>query len=186
MKKLFKTGLIAGGLTTLMASVALAAEDTLGSGTPLGNISSNVTNFSSLIKLLLQIAVAAAILWTLFNLIKAGIVYTGAGADAGKKKEAIGSVISAVVGLVIVLLSLVILYFVGGFVGVNPDTAVSTINALGPCKISGSNTQGVKTRCVGNSCATDGSKDSSDSANTTLYCKILNADGKGYTYTAIQ
>ena len=92
-------------------------------------------NVESLVKLGLYLAIAAGVLWALFNIIRAGLEYSSAGDDAEKKKGATQRIISAVVGLIIVVLSFTILTIVSGWFGGGIGDA-----ALGqPCKGVGAN-----------------------------------------------
>lgn len=172
MNKLLKTTLAFGAMATTMIPLTFADDGTLcGSTNPLCNVPSTVTDIPKLISLLLSIAIAVAVLWTLFNLIKAGIQYTGSGADASKKKEALGSVISAVVGLVIVLVSFVIIEFVGGFFNLNVNDTARRLN-LGICADPINKTRtGIKTYGTIDSGFTGGVRETEDSSKQ-LYCRF--------------
>lgn len=84
---------------------------------------------TSIIKVVLYLVIAAGVLWSLWNIIRAGFEYSSAGDDADKKKKAQQRIISAVVGLIIVVLSFTVLSLVAGWF--TTGTLKYTINQ--PC-----------------------------------------------------
>jgi|GEM_PF-3517035 len=72
-------------------------------------------DIQSIIKLALYIIIAAGVLWSLWNIIRAGFEYSSAGDDAEKKKKSTQRIITAVIGLVIVVMSFTILSLVSGW-----------------------------------------------------------------------
>lgn len=74
-------------------------------------------DLQSIAKLILYILIVAAVLWALWNVVQAGLMYSGAGEDADKKKKATQKIIAAVVGLIIVVVSFTILSLIGKWFG---------------------------------------------------------------------
>ena len=101
-------------LGVLATSVALAAECPSWAPDVLCS-TSGYFDVTSIIKVVLYLVIAAGVLWSLWNIIRAGFEYSSAGDDAEKKKKAQQRIISAVVGLVIVVLSFTILSLVAGW-----------------------------------------------------------------------
>lgn len=102
-----------------------------GCGTILGK--DGTISVTSIVTLVFRIILYAAILWTVWNVVLAGIKIAGAKEDADKRKEGIQAVINAVIGLVVALLAFGIVTTVvnqvgGGAVEVTttPCTATSS------------------------------------------------------------
>lgn len=87
-------------------------------------------DLQSVIRIFLYIVIVAAILWSLWNIVRAGLEYSSAAEDPEKKKKATQRIISAVVGLVIVVVSFVILSLIGSWFGA--DTGEQIIGI--PCQ----------------------------------------------------
>lgn len=62
-------------------------------------------DINSIITLVFRIILYAAVLWTVWNVVLAGLKIAGAKEDADKRKEGIQAVINAVIGLVVALLA---------------------------------------------------------------------------------
>lgn len=92
-----------------------------------------VFDVQALVKVVLYIVIAAGVLWSLWNIIRAGFEYSSAGDDAEKKKKSTSRIISAVIGLVIVVISFTVLSLVAGWF-----TKGNLPDLLGqPCMVDG-------------------------------------------------
>lgn len=83
-------------------------------------------DINSIITLVFRIILYAAVLWTVWNVVLAGLKIAGAKEDADKRKEGIQAVINAVIGLVVALLAF-------GIVA----TVTNTLNAGNVIELSG-------------------------------------------------
>lgn len=75
----------------------------------------SVFDLEGVVRIGLYIVIAAGVLWALWNIIRAGFEYSSAGDDAEKKKKSTSRIISAVVGLIIVVISFTVLSLVSGW-----------------------------------------------------------------------
>lgn len=83
-------------------------------------------NVESIVTLVFRIVLYAAVLWTVWNVVLAGIKIAGAKEDADKRKEGIQAVINAVIGLVVALLAFGIVTTVTRQIGANPINITTT------------------------------------------------------------
>ena len=88
--------------------------------------SSGGINVSSIVQLVFRIILYAAVLWTVWNVVLAGIKIAGAKEDADKRKEGIQAVINAVIGLVVALLAFGIVTTVTRNIGASNVEITST------------------------------------------------------------
>lgn len=72
---------------------------------------------NSIVRVALYLIIVAGILWTLWNIISAGFVWASSGGDEEKRNEATKKIISALVGLLIIVVSFTIMAIVVGFLG---------------------------------------------------------------------
>lgn len=98
--------------------------------------SSGGINVSSIVQLAFRIILYAAVLWTVWNVVLAGIKIAGAKEDADKRKEGIQAVINAVIGLVVALLAFGIVTTVTKNIGASNVEVTST-----PCTAHNTGTQ---------------------------------------------
>ncbi len=123
-------GVAFAGTTTPPATPAAAATpqstvcDSIGSGTDCG--SSKGTDLTSVIKLAVNILSVVAGLVAVIMIIVAGMKYMTSGGDSGKVSSAKMSLVYAIIGLIIVVLSQFIVQFVIG------KTTAATATT-GPC-----------------------------------------------------
>mgnify|MGYP005849116041 CR=1 FL=1 len=90
-----------------------------------GLLTNGTIDPSSIITLVFRIILYAAVLWTVWNVVLAGIKIAGAKEDADKRKEGIQAVINAVIGLVVALLAFGIVTTVTRQIG-GGDVEIST------------------------------------------------------------
>lgn len=88
-------------------SVASAQTNVLCAAFPCNGIlgPNGSIDITSIITLVFRIILYAAVLWTVWNVVLAGLKIAGAKEDADKRKEGIQAVINAVIGLVVALLA---------------------------------------------------------------------------------
>lgn len=124
-------------------------------------------NIPSIVQMVFNVILYAAILWTVWNVVLAGIKIAGAKEDADKRKEGIQSVINAIIGLVVALLAFGIVNTVTKNIGVTTLEVNST-----PCTATNEETadnKGLKfTGFI-------------DKKNSK-HCVLLGADGKTPLY----
>jgi hypothetical protein len=82
-------------------------------------------DITSIVALVFRIILYAAVLWTIWNIVLAGIKIAGAKEDADKRKEGIQAVINAVIGLVVALLAFGIVSTVLGSFNANNSLDLS-------------------------------------------------------------
>jgi hypothetical protein len=87
----------------------------------------------SIVTLVFRIILYAALLWTVWNIVLAGLKIAGAKEDADKRKEGIQAVINAVIGLVVALLAFGIVL-----------TVTNTLNAGNVANITGIPCTGIR------------------------------------------
>lgn len=85
---------------------------------------SGVFDVESIVRMALYLIIVAAIIWALFNIVRAGLEWSGAAEDPEKKKKATQRIINAVIGLVIVVASFTILSLVSNWFGGNLATRI--------------------------------------------------------------
>lgn len=78
---------------------------------------SGTIDVASIVTLVFRIILYAAVLWTVWNVVLAGLKIAGAKEDADKRKEGIQAVINAVIGLVVALLAFGIVATVTSTIG---------------------------------------------------------------------
>ncbi len=105
-------------MITAITSVA-GAQSAFESVFPTSFLNNGKFDLESLVRLVFQIILYAAILWTVWNVVLAGIKIAGAKEDADKRKEGIQAVINAVIGMVVALLAFGIVSTVAGLLGTN-------------------------------------------------------------------
>lgn len=72
---------------------------------------------NSIVRLALYLIIVAAILWTLWNIIQAGFNWAASGGDEERRGKATKQIISALVGLLIVVVSFTIMSLVVNWLG---------------------------------------------------------------------
>ena len=125
-KKSLKLIAILFGVTVAASGVAAATACPPWMPTNMCDAGGNVLlDPNSLIRLALYLIIVAGILWTLWNIISAGFVWAASGGDEEKRNEATKRIISALVGLLIIVVSFTIMAIVVGFFGFDAeDTAI--------------------------------------------------------------
>jgi len=124
-------------------------------------------NIASIVQLAFRIILYAAVLWTVWNVVLAGIKIAGAKEDADKRKEGIQAVINAIIGLVVALLAFGIVTTVTRNIGASSVEITST-----PCTARNTETQN------SNGLTFTGFVDAKNSNR----CVLLGADGKTVLY----
>lgn len=84
---------------------------------------------NSIIRVALYLIIVAGILWTLWNIISAGFVWAASGGDEEKRNQATKKIISALIGLLIIVVSFTVMSIVVGFLGF--ETEETTVGI--PC-----------------------------------------------------
>lgn len=80
-------------------------------------------DINSIVRMFLYLIIIAALLWTIWHLSVAGFVWISSGGDEEKRNEAIQKIISALAGLVIVLVSFTMMAIVMAFFGFSTGEA---------------------------------------------------------------
>lgn len=126
MRKTVKVLSLLSLFATAGASVALAVECPPWAPTSLCDSGGNlILDLNSIIRLALYTIIAAGVLWTLWNIIAAGFAWAGSGGDEEKRGKATKKIISALVGLLIIVVSFTAMSVVVSLVGVSPtDTKI--------------------------------------------------------------
>jgi len=114
------------GMITVLSTVPAAAAGECPSWLPaqLCGTGGKFWDLQAIVRTVLYLLIAAAILWSLWNIIQAGLKYSGAGDDSEKKKKAAQKIIAALIGLIIVVVSFTILTLVGGWFGAKQPAQV--------------------------------------------------------------
>jgi hypothetical protein len=107
-------------ITTAIATMAVggvmlvphASAQGLGLEAAFGGAGLSNLDFQSVITIVFQILLAAAILWVVYNIVLAGIKIAGAKEDADKRKEGLKSIVNAAIGLVVALSAFAIVQIV--------------------------------------------------------------------------
>lgn len=122
------TRLILFAVAAFLTSVSVAAAAECPSWLPAnlcdagGNL---LLDPNSIIRMALYLIIIAGILWTLWNIIAAGFAWAGSGGDEEKRGKATKRIISALVGLLIIVVSFTVMSIVVSLVGFSTkDTAV--------------------------------------------------------------
>jgi len=79
-----------------------------------------ILDLNSVIRMALYLIIAAGILWTLWNIIAAGFSWAGSGGDEEKRSKATKKIISALVGLLIIVVSFTAMSVVVSLIGISP------------------------------------------------------------------
>lgn len=114
------------GVAVLGSGVVNAQNNTCNTNSGLGSVfgcsivnSDGGFDVNSVITLVFQFVIGAAVLWVVWNIVLAGIKIAGAKEDADKRKEGIQAVINALIGLVVALLAWGVVVIVANTVGGN-------------------------------------------------------------------
>jgi hypothetical protein len=113
-----------------------------------GGVFGGTISLQSIITLVFQIILVAAILWVVWNIVRAGITIAGAKEDAEARQNGLKSIINAAIGLVVCLSAFAIVNTITDQLGVDPTTEIGlpctgksgditkagTINNSGDCQ----------------------------------------------------
>lgn len=135
VKKVIQSVSLAG--TALLMATGVSAAEAPGWVPDALTTASGVFDIESIVRLGLYLVIVAAIIWALWNVIRAGLEWTGAAEDPEKKKSATQRIINAIIGLIIVvasftILSLVSNWFGGDLAGSIGQPCVATGNGATP------------------------------------------------------
>lgn len=119
-------------VTVSTVSSVASAQSVLSAVFPDTFLKNGKIDIGSFIGLVFQVVLYAALLWTVWNVVLAGIGIAGAKEDGEKRKKGIQAVINAVIGLVVALLAFGIVNTVTGLLGANIDNLeVTTTPCIG-------------------------------------------------------
>ena len=85
-------------------------------------------NFTTMITSLLQIVLVVSVILVLFQLISAGINWITSGGDKAKTDSARGTIVAAIIGLILVIASWAVFLFILQMIGLDADQVLPFTN----------------------------------------------------------